>query len=151
MSVGDRKPSPERKGKPHRKSKTTPTRREERDWKAVWMASTDQRSLRCSSERKPGFQQLMLHKNFTGLAVQDPGLHAHWPKSAFYHGRFVSECSLSHGPSYSLQHVPFGLSAMGENKASSPRHIFDPHCITNDLMNRPFYCQQSCAMHFVKP
>lgn len=151
MSVGDRMPSPERKGKPHRKSKTTSTRREERDWKAVWMASTDQRSLRCSSGRKPGFQQLMLYKKNYRSGGARPRPSCSLAKSAFYHGRFITEFSLSHGPSYSLQHVPFGLSAMGENKASSPRHAFDPHCITNDLMNRPFYCQQSCAMHFVKP
>lgn len=129
---------------------TDETGRNELEKQCGWLPRTKDHSSACLEE-SPVSSNSRYTRKITGLVVQDPGLHAHWPKSAFYHGRFITEFSLSHGPSYSLQHVPFGLSAMGENKASSPRHAFDPHCITNDLMNRPFYCQQSCAMHFFKP
>lgn len=129
---------------------TDETGRNELEKQCGWLPQTkDHSSARL--EESPVSSNSCYTKKITGLVVQDPSLHAHWPRSAFYHGRFIAECSLSYGPSYYLQHVPFGLSAMGENKASSPRHAFDPHCITNDLMNILFYCQQSCAMYFVKP
>lgn len=119
--------------------KTVPTRREVRDWEAMEMASTDQRSLRCLSGRKPGFRELMFHENFTGLVVQErePGLHAHWPRSTSCHGRLNAECSLSHEPSSCLQHAPLGLYFNGENKASSPQLAFDSHCRTIAQINEP--------------